>query len=1111
MSAPEQFRMSKLQVFNWGTFSGVHDIPIAERGFLFVGRSGTGKTTLLDAFSALLIPPKWVDFNAAAREGERAARSGRDRSLVSYVRGAWAEQQDDDSGLIATQYLRATTTWSGLALSYGNSSGDVIVLVQLFWIRGKSNSREDLRRYFLIFERPFDLREMGDFQLDVRRLKLKFPEAFAREDFTPYAERFCRRLGIDNELALKLLHKTQSAKNLGDLNTFLRDFMLDKPETFAAADRLVAEFADLNIAHQAVVTAREQIQTLAPAREEHAALQSLTVRDGELRDLRAGLDDYKQHLRAGLLDKRLVQLEAESAGKKAEEQSRQASLDNDRSALDDLHRQHLAAGGGQIEDLQNEKRRTKEDRDARLRKRDEAQAACRMAGWQLPGTPAEFAETVTAALREVEAWPQWRDEAREKHAALSAHLTSLQHEFSEAKEEVEALRRQPSNVPGRMLRLRAAISAELGVAEAALPFAAELIEVLPREEEWRGAIERVLHGVALSLLVEERYYPAVSDLVNRASLGDRLLYNRVAREPSPSARHIQPNSLFRKLDIKKGPFAAYLEGTLMLRFDYACVDSMQAFRSAEKALTRQGQVRHGKDRHEKDDRFDIDDRSRWVLGFDNRAKLALFEHKAQQAASAIDECTRKIRDFKQADQQRGDRLLACQTLANIQWREIDVAPVLDRIAAIDRTLHELQEGSAALRQIDRRLKAQDEVVRKSQTALIETKAQIGRIEKEMRDVRARLDPLRERLKGMDVTAWQSTELAQYFGRLNQTFTLENLDGLAHEVDRALSEEQRALADTRNKLTNSIEKRFAEFQRRWRMDAGDLDNTLASARDYFAKLKRLEVDRLPDYEQRFFDLLRTQSHQNLASLSTHIAQARKTIFDRLELVNQSLSQAEFGRGTYLRIDASDRNLDDVRQFKQEIQRALSHAWTDDREQAEERFLILRGLVDRLGSQEPEQKRWRALVLDVRQHVEFIGRELDAEGRQVEVYQGGSGKSGGQRQKLATTCLAAALRYQLGGDDHGVPRYAPVVLDEAFDKADNEFTALAMNIFAEFGFQMIVATPLKSVMTLEPFIGGACFVDIAERRHSGVLMIEYDSERQRLKLPERSHDEASATIS
>ena len=51
--AREQFRMSRLQVYNWGTFSELHDVPISERGFLFVGRSGAGKSTLLDAFSAL--------------------------------------------------------------------------------------------------------------------------------------------------------------------------------------------------------------------------------------------------------------------------------------------------------------------------------------------------------------------------------------------------------------------------------------------------------------------------------------------------------------------------------------------------------------------------------------------------------------------------------------------------------------------------------------------------------------------------------------------------------------------------------------------------------------------------------------------------------------------------------------------------------------------------------------------------------------------------------------------------------------------------------------------------------------------------------------------------
>jgi uncharacterized protein YPO0396 len=42
-----------------------------------------------------------------------------------------------------------------------------------------------------------------------------------------------------------------------------------------------------------------------------------------------------------------------------------------------------------------------------------------------------------------------------------------------------------------------------------------------------------------------------------------------------------------------------------------------------------------------------------------------------------------------------------------------------------------------------------------------------------------------------------------------------------------------------------------------MDAGDMDTSLASAPDFFAKLVRLETDGLPAYEQRFFELLQTK--------------------------------------------------------------------------------------------------------------------------------------------------------------------------------------------------------------------------------------------------------------
>lgn len=302
----------------------------------------------------------------------------------------------------------------------------------------------------------------------------------------------------------------------------------------------------------------------------------------------------------------------------------------------------------------------------------------------------------------------------------------------------------------------------------------------------------------------------------------------------------------------------------------------------------------------------------------------------------------------------------------------------------------------------------------------------------------------------------------------------------------------------------IESIFTDFKRTWPLDSSDLDSTLSSAQDFFAKLNRLETDGLPHHEHKFFDLLKNQSYQNLTSLFAHLNNERKTILERMALVNESLKQVPFNQSanqkTYLHIGVNDRQLPEVIEFKQDIKQTLSYAWDEeDRGEAEKRFIEMRKLVDRLKSKEPEDMRWQDSVLDVRQHVEFIGREIDENGVEVEIYRSGAGKSGGQRQKLTTTCLAAALRYQLGGNDYGFPKYAPVILDEAFDKADNEFTALAMNIFSNFGFQMIVATPLKSVMTLEPFIGGACFVDIKDRKRSGVLLIEYDDDKQRLNLP------------
>jgi len=362
------------------------------------------------------------------------------------------------------------------------------------------------------------------------------------------------------------------------------------------------------------------------------------------------------------------------------------------------------------------------------------------------------------------------------------------------------------------------------------------------------------------------------------------------------------------------------------------------------------------------------------------------------------------------------------------------------------------------------------------------------------------------VESMQLTPFQRNGLQRRFEQLEQAMTLKNIDSQRTQVDRGLNKDREQHLQQKHQLEKIIENRFADFLRRWAEERGDLDATLASATEFFAKLQRLEKDRLPEFEQHFFDLLKNQSTENLAALNTHMNQARKDIRERMEMVNESLAGSEFNPGTYLRIEVSDRHLEAVNEFRKQIQQVVNYAWNVDTLQAEDRFSVLRQIVMQLKGQENVQQRWRELVLDVRLHVEFVGHEYNQQDEEVEIYRSGAGKSGGQREKLATTCLAAALRYQLGSMDGGEPIYASVVLDEAFAKADNEFTELAMKIFTNFGFQMIVATPLKSVMTLEMFIGGACFVDIAERKRSATLPIEYDTQQQRLALPDTVHGEA-----
>ncbi len=76
------FRLSRLEVFNWGTFDGrVWTLQLDGRNGLLTGDIGSGKSTLVDALTTLLVPAQRVAYNKAAGADSKA------RTLRSYVLG----------------------------------------------------------------------------------------------------------------------------------------------------------------------------------------------------------------------------------------------------------------------------------------------------------------------------------------------------------------------------------------------------------------------------------------------------------------------------------------------------------------------------------------------------------------------------------------------------------------------------------------------------------------------------------------------------------------------------------------------------------------------------------------------------------------------------------------------------------------------------------------------------------------------------------------------------------------------------------------------------------------------------------------------------------------
>ena len=1008
--------------------------------------------------------------------------------------GYFKSERNEVTGTTKPVALRDGTKFSVILGVFGNEGYNAAVTIaQVFWLRGADGGGQP-DRFYVTADKPLSVAvDFADFGSDMTALRRRLRAGGAQvyDAFPDYGKDFRRRLGIESEQAMELFHQTVSMKSVGNLTDFVRDHMLEPFNAAKWTANIVAHFEDLTKAHEAVQRARAQLTVLGPLLAECDAHDKVVAEIATLTAQRTALQYYFADLKAGLADRLLADLFAERAGL----HNRQTDL---ATRLGELRQREtglaieLAGHGGnrlaEIERLLIEGEAACSDRIDRAERFGKQLA---QAGLDPVETAGHFAARRLQIATARDRAKQDLADAQNKLTEAGYRARALGDEAAEVNAELTSLRDQPNNIPKRQLDLRAWMCRELRLAEETLPFAGELIAVREDEADWEGAAERLLRSFALSVLVPDQHYATVSDWINGHHLKARVVYYRVpdlAREARSPAASWSPGSLAAKLDIKDTLFAPWLERELARRADFECVETMAEFRRAAKAITKAGQFKGERGRHEKDDRFRIDDRSQYVLGWSNERKLAALLRRATALQEGISVVCAEQADHEKARDaaiHRGQVLAALdetREFANIDWPSI-----VNRLEELKAEQRELKATSAELARLSGELKAVREQITVAEGAHGEVQKQLGGISTRIERAEAERAEAEVTLgeQGCEPSRAHFAAIAVLLKRFEQP--PPDTPAACGKAEMAASAEISAILDRRTQrrsaLGNKIVSLMGSFRSQYPVETEELDAAVEAADGYRELHRRLTDDDLPRFQQRFKTYLNQNTIRDIAGFQSQLNKQADVIKGRIATINESLVGVDYNPGRYIKLEAQPTPHADVREFRAELRACTEGAVSAEAsdQYSEQKFLQVSRIIERFrgraGLADADRK-WTRFVTDVRNWFIFTASERYREDdTEYEHYADSAGKSGGQKEKLAYTILAASLAYQFklewGAAKSRTFRFA--VIDEAFGRGSDESTRFALELFARLGLQLLIVTPLQKIHVIEPYVSAVGFVD------------------------------------
>ncbi len=1102
------FRLHSFEVLNWGTFDQkIWSIQPSGETSLLTGANASGKTTLVDGLLTLLVPEKRMRFY------NQTAGSKGERTEDSYVIGEYGETENSNTNIREIQKLRAEKSKAhSLLLAVFQNESQYISLVQTRWFSGA-----ELKRNFIVAYRKLSISEdfmpfdnNGEWK---KRLKKRYPKQVSKEplrytDSPKEYGRWMRKVfGLRSDKAHTLFSQTIGLKVLGNLDEFVRLQMLEERDSESEFQKIKVYFKTLNDAHRAIEKSYKQIELLKPIRDR---AQSLSGLKANLSDQ----DNFQQIAPYWFAKQQKALIEEYSEYQIQIKKSLSEELDDLSSRIDELINQERELDiqiksdrvGSQISALEKKIKEleiSKQDRKAELESYNELAE-----GLELKINPQSkefFDEQRKIAVGKKKNTAEIMEENEEELFQTRKQSEELKENFDNLSNELSLLRSQKNNITGHSARIRSEILEITGATAKEIPFVGELIKVDDEAKEWEPAIERLLHGFALRIIVPEEYYQQVNRFVKENDLKGRIVYNKFNKKNVTPLifQHYEEKELIHKLDFKPSEYTEWIKNEISSKYNYLCVDNLEEFRLADKSITREGLIKNAS-RHEKDDRPEKRNRQQYILGWDNKEKIAILKEKARQLNDKISKIENHLKYLKNLQTRFWTVLENLTSIINFNaFKKVDWWSVAAQIQENKERIEELGKTNDRVNTLK---KQRDQIL-----AEIKAKRQIEKdLEKEKNTIENNLTIHGQKLKEAEelIGKYDFIDSKEYLESFEQHFMREyeyeisSIEKIQKQVLKRISTDIDGLKDDIRKEKSTAEslmrsfknpdKEIAEKYTDWNSDTHRLSESAEFIEEYVVLLEKIEKDELAEYKQQFKKYLNEEMITKMSDFQTWLERQEEDIEENIETLNKSLHKINFKSNppTFVKLRAEKDYSPKVKEFRLKLNEwkpnLVEFEKTKDDSILEESFNKIKELLDHL----TEDENIRKEVLDVRNWLKFKAVEHHREDpdKIFRSYTGTAKLSGGEGAQLTYTILGSAIAYQFGIHSEGLNTnsFRFICVDEAFSKQDDEKAQFLMELCKQLHLQVMIVSPAKAeeVAIVEPYIARVHFVQRKDNRHSVV---------------------------